>query len=208
MITAAQRDRLLDVLKNEGADLVGAADQAGVDLEEVRGDPELLGECEWAFQLATSKLRSRLTEKCLRGGAGDISTLARTIDGRGELQRDQFRPIRVEVERGSVDWSMFSDDELAIVETLMSAAQAQDTYEASAHLARARQLMHQAARREAEPLARQMAAETLERAMGDGVSVRVSDEPEEASHGLPLLGGGEQAVIPLRRPPVEGRVIR
>jgi hypothetical protein len=115
-ITVEERSRLLSELA-VGHDLLAACHRAQVDVDLVRSDADLLNKAESTFEAATSGFRSQLTAKCVKGGPADITTLARIVEDRRALQREQFKPVVAQ--HGGPDWSKYSVDQLLIYEAIL-----------------------------------------------------------------------------------------
>jgi hypothetical protein len=117
-ITRAQQDQLLAEL-GVGHDLPSAAVTAGIPLEVIRADTELLAACGEAFSLGTSRVRSRLLQKALT--AGDCYVLERALQQRERAQAEFARSVAPEPtgDGGYSDrLAQLSDRELELVEWL------------------------------------------------------------------------------------------
>jgi hypothetical protein len=112
-----RRERLLQFLR-DGHDLEAAAANAGVVLEAVQRDAELLAQCSACYRLGTARLRTRLLEGALK--SGDVHVLERAIAAREAAGRELFRAAVQDRADGDFDLTRLSDDELELVEACLS----------------------------------------------------------------------------------------
>jgi hypothetical protein len=190
-VTLDQRDKLLAEL-GIGQDLEAAAAVAGVALEVIRRDHELLAKCAAAYRLGTARLRSKVLEAALRGG--DVHVLERAIARREAAEREVFRPPAQKVEDGGgIDWRQLDDTELRIVEALLRF-----------DVAAARQILHEYAIGLAQPIAREMARASLQYELGADARVIDPDRPDEMpvlDEGVPIQPERALSPIPVRSRP-------
>jgi hypothetical protein len=117
VLSPERREQLLQFLR-DGHDLEAAAANAGVVLEAVQRDAELLAKCSACYRLGTARLRTRLLEGALK--SGDVHVLERAIAAREAAGRELFCSTAPDRADGDFDLTRLSDDELELVEACLS----------------------------------------------------------------------------------------
>jgi hypothetical protein len=90
-------------------------------LDEIRGDAELLAQCQDAYRLATGRMRAKMAAKALAGrAAGDANVIEREVERRDRLSKEAFGVRAAARGADGLDFAALTDTELEIVECALS----------------------------------------------------------------------------------------